>query len=93
MDSFSWDAVFFPNLRRFGVAWHFIIACKNGYGKEINRNVKILWACQKFKAESNSFFFKVIAKRPVSQHFKKGEMRSIPYRIDVAGADTLLIVR
>ena len=64
--------VFFPDVEAFAVLGHAIfgIAFKNRYIELVNRN--FVNRSEQFPSPANGFFFKVIAKRPITQHFEHG---------------------
>ena len=86
------NAAAFPNGGRFVVARHRVFARKHRHGNFFRRNRKPFFTRQKFPAESDRFFFKIIAERPVAEHFKKRQVRRISNRIDIAGAHAFLII-
>jgi hypothetical protein len=89
------DALFgyaeaFPHCSRFLVTGNIVIACEDGDRQCVRIDSQPF--CQKLIAIADGFFLEVVSEGPVSQHFEKGKMVGISDRIDIAGADTLLVV-
>ena len=79
------DSVFgnelFPQIVSFCITLQifFFITFKNGYVKVFFRN--FVNFRQQFPSPGNCFFFEIIAKRPIPQHFKHRMMVSITTNI------------
>ena len=67
-----------------------IVSGENCDCKLADRNVQPFRAGQKFKTELNGLFLKIIAERPVAEHFEKGQVNRIADFLDITGTDAFL---
>ena len=85
-------SVFFPIRRGILVARRISVACKDRNRKHTRVKSEPFGSRQKFITKCNRFLFKIIAERPVAEHFKTRQMTCVSYFVNIAGADTFLIV-
>ena len=72
-----------PNIKGF------LIVFVNGDPNPLLRQIQML--CHKFPGPGNRFFFEIIPKREIAQHFKKsGVAGGMPYIFNIACSNTLL---
>ena len=90
IDSFTWNSISFPRSGSILITGNLIISCKNSHRQEGRINAKDL--CKELITEGYCFLLEVIPKGPVTQHLKESEMVWVPYRFNISGSDTLLVI-
>ena len=88
---FEYSALF-PYFRAHLVARGVLVARKNGNGEFFHGYAEVFGRSQKFIAPFDCLFVKIIAERPVAEHFKKRAVRRVAYLVDIAGTNAFLNV-
>ncbi len=81
-----------PDLRRLRIRRDLFVPFKDRHGEMFGIKPQPLLAGEKFPAHLNGALFEVVPQGPIAEHLKEGKMGGIPHRLDVAGANTLLVV-
>ena len=85
------NTLFLPVSNRLIITRNITLALKNRHRKL--RRIKAKMLRQELKAPSNRFLLKIVAQRPVAEHFKEGQVCAITHRLNIARTNALLHIR
>ena len=93
VDDVRWvHAHFHPAVVRHRIPWRIPVACKAGEVEPIRVDAEPALIREKLPRKRNGFLLKIIAERPVAEHFEERAVRRIAHLVDVACAQALLHV-